>query len=309
MNAPACVGFDPLLDRLPPALLEEYGLSSKRGDPVRSDLARDSKACAEAILDFGREVLRIVAKSVPIVKINIAFFEPYYADGVRAYGRLVHYAQEQGLLVIGDVKRADIGHSTTQYARAQLGIVSDTGTPGIATPDAVTVNPYFGFDGIRPFVDVARESGRGIFVLVQTSNESADEVQGLRLADGTTVCARVAQLVQGWGAGDGLLGESGYSCIGAVVSPRDLPSTELIRTLMPNCIFLVPGFGAQGRTADEVARCFKADGTGAFVTASRTVIYAYNDARYTDSFGDDWRRCVEQGCLDFVEAIRSVTRV
>jgi orotidine-5'-phosphate decarboxylase len=306
-NAPACVGFDPLLDRLPSALLKEFGILPSPDGAENSVAATDSKACAEAILSFGRTVIEIIAKSVPVVKINIAFFERYYADGVHAYGRLVRYAQEQGLLVIGDVKRADIGHSTTQYAHAQLGRVEGSPTSEIATPDAVTVNPYFGFDGIRPFVEIARDTGRGLFVLVQTSNESAVEVQGLVLEDGTKVCERMGKIVQGWAAQSELVGKAGYSCIGAVVSPRDLASTERIRAAMPNCLFLVPGFGAQGRTTDEVAKCFKPDGTGALVTASRSVIYAYNQEQYVDAFGDDWRRCIEQGCQDFVQAIRSVT--
>jgi len=231
------------------------------------------------------------------------FFERYHAHGMRAYLELVRYAQEAGLLVIGDVKRADIGHSTTQYAKAQLGGMKHA---NIAAPDAVTVNPYFGYDAIRPFVDIAREAGRGLFVLVQTSNESAAEVQGLTLSDGKTVCQSVGRIVQKWAAGEGLVGGSGYSCIGAVVSPRDLKSTEVIRAAMPNCIFLVPGFGAQGRTADEVARCFKPDGTGAIVNASRSVIYAFQNDSYRDRYGEDWRRCVEQGCRDLVSAILRV---
>jgi orotidine-5'-phosphate decarboxylase len=268
---------------------------------VEADVGCD--VAAEALLTFGREVIDIVTPYVPAIKINIAFFEPYYADGIRTYFALVRHASEAGLVVIGDVKRADIGHSCDQYARAQLGARSSAGITG---PDAVTVNPYFGFDAIRPFADIARDQGRGVFVLVQTSNQSAVQVQGLALSDGSTLCQRVARIVQSWAMQEGFVGHSNYSCIGAVVSPRDLPSTECIRNLMPNCLFLVPGFGAQGRSAEEVARCFKPDGTGAIVTASRSVIYAYQDARYHDAFGDDWRRCIEQGCKDFVHAIRGV---
>jgi len=194
----------------------------------------------------------------------------------------------------GDARQTGFGRTATPFhPRFQPGII-------------LAPSHYFGFDGIRPFVDVARDTGRGLFVLVQTSNESAGEVQGLSLPDGTTVCQRVGNLVQGWALEDGLIGKEGYSCIGAVVSPRDLASTDRIRKLMPNCVFLVPGFGAQGRSADEVGRCFKPDGTGAVVTASRSVIYAYDNAKYYGMFADDWRRCIEQGCIDFVEAIRSV---
>ncbi len=281
-DAPVCVGLDPLIERLPGAVREAHG-----DEPWT------------AILVYGREVIRAVAPFVAAIKINIAFFERYQAEGVRVYHQLVGEAREAGLLVIGDVKRADIGHSSTQYAVAHLG------GAGTVMPDAVTVNPYFGYDAIGPFVDLARETGRGLFVLVQTSNESASQVQGLTLADGSTVCHNVAQLVQSWAGAAGLVGKSGYSCIGAVVSPRDLESTERIRALMPNCLFLVPGFGAQGRTANEVAKCFKPDGTGAIVTASRSVIYAYEDAKYRAT-AHNWQRCIAEACGEFVAAVREV---
>lgn len=283
-NAPVCVGLDPLFERLPVAVRAAHG-----DEPWT------------ALLVYGREVIRAVATHVPAIKINIAFFEPYHAEGIRVYFELVAEAKAAGLLVIGDVKRADIGHSSTQYAVAHLG------DGGVALPDAVTVNPYFGYDAIGPFVDAARTTGGGLFVLVQTSNESASQVQGLIMADGSTVCQSVARLVQSWASAEGLVGKSGYSCIGAVVSPRDLESTVRIRALMPNCIFLVPGFGAQGRTANEAAKCFKPDGTGAIVTASRSVIYAYQDAKYC-SAGADWQDCVAAACKDFVATVRSVLR-
>ena len=303
-DAPACVGLDPLAERLPPVLLEEYGIKGS-GDTLVVPGAAPS-AIVDAILAFSREVIRVVAPHVPAVKVNVAFFERYYADGVRAYFQVVRSAQEAGLMVIGDVKRADIGHSSTQYARAFLGDPDSVTPADISLPDCVTVNPYFGFDGIRPFVDSARDTGRGLFVLVQTSNESAKQIQGLALSDGSLLCQCVSEIVQTWAGAEGLVGDSGYSCVGAVVSPRDLESTKRIRTSMPNCLFLVPGFGAQGRTAEEVAQCFKTDGTGAIVNASRSVIYAYQQEQYQDRFGDDWQRCVKEGAKEFVQAIRAV---
>lgn len=278
-NAPVCVGLDPLVERLPGSIREAHP-----DEPWT------------ALLHYGREVIHAVAAHVPAIKINIAFFEPYHAEGIRVYHELVAHAKEAGLLVIGDVKRADIGHSSTQYAVAHLGA-------DVTFPDAVTVNPYFGYDAIKPFVDIARTTGGGLFVLVQTSNETAAQVQGLALADGSTVCQGVARLVQSWAAAEGLIGKSGYSCIGAVVSPRDLQSTVRIRALMPNCLFLVPGFGTQGRTAEEAAKCFKPDGTGAIVTASRSVIYAYADAKYRE-YAEDWRQCVGAACKEFVATVR-----
>lgn len=300
-NAAVCVGLDPLLDRLPSSLLKENGIALG-ADAGSVDPAR----AAAALRAFGAEVIAKVAPLVPAIKINIAFFERYYHEGLRAYLDLVAVARRAGLLVIGDVKRADIGHSTTQYALAHLAPITSPEAGDIATPDAVTVNPYFGYDAIRPFVEIAKREGRGLFVLVQTSNESAEEVQGLTLADGELLCQKVARTVHQWSAGDDLVGSSGYSAIGAVVSPRDLESTKRIRTMMPNCIFLVPGFGAQGRTADEVAHCFKPDGSGAIVAASRSVIYAFDNDRYSDRHGDEWRAAIEHSCRDFVTSIREV---
>lgn len=280
LNAAVCVGLDPVVDKLPAEL---------------GDLAKRNPS--EAILAYGRGVIEAIAGKVPAIKINIAFFEPFFEDGLRVYRELTRSAHRAGLIVIGDIKRADIGHSSQQYATAHVGTDRDDQV------DAVTVNPYFGSDGVEPFIETALKTNRGVIVLVQTSNASASQVQGLAFADGLTVCQKVASLVQSWAARS--IGTSGYSPVGAVVSPRDLPSTIQIRDLMPNCIFLVPGFGAQGRTADEVAKCFKPDGSGAIVTASRSVIYAYAEPRYR---GQDWQSAVAASCSDFAAEIRSLAQ-
>lgn len=280
LNAAVCVGLDPVIDKFPADLRE---LAQR--DP------------SEAILAYGRGVIEAVAGKVPAIKINIAFFEPFFENGLRVYCELTRVAHSAGLIVIGDIKRADIGHSSQQYATAHIG--ADRGDQ----VDAITVNPYFGSDGVEPFIETALKTNRGVIVLVQTSNASASQVQGLTFADGRTVCQKVASLVQSWAARS--VGASGYSLVGAVVSPRDLPSTVLIRELMPNCIFLVPGFGAQGRTADEVAKCFKPDGSGSIVTASRSVIYAYAEPRYIDM---PWQAAVAASCDNFAAEIRELTQ-
>ncbi len=300
----ACVGFDPLIERFPADLLREHGIATTEEGHIEPATA--GAKITEAMVDFGQAVMRAIAPHVPVVKLNIAFFERYHVNGIRAYGELIRYAREQGLLVIGDVKRADIGHSTVQYARAQLGELAPWHGTGILNADAVTVNPYFGYDAIRPFVEIARRTGRGLFVLVQTSNESAKEIQDLRLQDGSRVCEQVARLVQAWSADEDLVGDSGYSCIGAVVSPRGTESTARLRDLMPNCLLLVPGFGAQGKTVEQVRRCFKADGTGALVTTSRTVIYAYRTPPSREPSDADWGECVEQACKTFARTVREL---
>ena len=295
-GSPACVGIDPVYALLPADITAQSGL----------DDDTNTESSLDAILEFCRTIIRIVASQVPAVKINSAFFERYYAEGVEGYYSLVQEAADAGLVVIGDVKRGDIGHTSGFYARAHLSDPEFVNLAGQVAPDAVTVNAYFGMDGLRPFLDVARNEGRGVFALVQTSNESAVEIQGLTLDDGMKVSERVGLLVNNWAGDDGLVGSSGYSCLGAVVSPRDEASTIKLRALMPNCIFLVPGFGAQGRTAEQVRHCFKADGTGALVTASRSVIYAYDDMKYLEMYTSEWEKCVEHACRDFVAALKSV---
>jgi orotidine-5'-phosphate decarboxylase len=179
----------------------------------------------------------------------------------------------------------------------------------LSSPDAVTVSPYFGLDGVKPFIDVARTEGKGVFVLVRTSNESADQIQNAKLEGGLTVAEHIAQVVAGWAREEDLVGSSGYSCVGAVVAARDKDTAVRLRGMMPQSLLLVPGYGAQGATAADVAPLFKSDGTGAIVTASRSVIYAYEDMKYIERFPSEWEKCIEQSCKDFVAQVASVVKV
>ena len=217
---------------------------------------------------------------VPAVKPQIAFYECYGHHGLEAYERTVAYAHKKGLLVIGDVKRSDIGSTAEAYAEGHLGLVDVFGTP-ISTidTDAVTVNPYLGSDGIHPFAKVCRDQGKGIFVLVRTSNESADEIQGQAVGD-ELLDEVVANLVEGWGRD--LIGESGFSSIGAVVGATYPEEARELRQRMPNQIFLVPGYGAQGGGAEDARPCFHANGTGAIVNSSRGIILAYLDDKISE---------------------------
>ena len=284
LKTPTCVGLDPDYARLPAELRERHPLG----------------ATPDAFLEFGRGVIDAVAAWVPVMKINSAFFEAYGARGVEAYFELVKSARAAGLVVIGDVKRADIGHSTEAYARGHL--------IGADRPDAVTVNPYLGRDGLDPFLQACREGGKGAFALVQTSNESARDVQDVRLASGETLAAHVGRLLNAWAAEPGLMGTCGYSAVGAVVSPRDVAGADTLRAILSRCMFLVPGYGAQGQSAARVAHCFKPDGTGAIVNSSRGVIYAYAEERYAAQARSGWQACVEAACRDFVQDIRNVLK-
>lgn len=291
-KAPVCVGLDPLADRLPASFA-----GAVRENP------------ATAIGSFCTEVIAVVREFVPAIKVNIAFFERHGVEGFRAYEHVVQAARDAGLLVIGDIKRGDIGHSTTQYALAHLGAGAEASAP-CAKSDAVTVHPFMGIDSVGPFIDVGRAHGQGVFVLVQTSNRSAAEIQAQCLHDGRTVSEMVAGLVQQWASDEGLIGSSGYSCVGAVVAPHaDVAATRRLREIMRSCYFLVPGFGAQGRDADDVRACFKSDGSGAIVNASRSVIYAYDDPRHAADGADGWQSAVRKSCVEFCRAVQAASRL
>lgn len=277
------MGIDPVAARLPDALR-----------PNRDD----ASAQASALQAFGRRIIDLVAEHVPVVKINSAYFERYRGAGVDAYFALIEHATSRGLIVIGDAKRGDVGHTAELYAIAGL---ADQRAVGRG-PDAITVASYFGIDGVKPFLEIARTQHKGVFVLVRTSNPSAGDVQGIASNAGATVSERVASLVAEWAAAEELVGESGYSAAGAVVSPRDVAETRRLRALMPRSIFLVPGFGAQGVPLEALTACFQEGGMGAVVNASRSVIYAYEGA----DRGAPWESAVENACRQLVADVRRV---
>ncbi len=278
-NAPVCVGIDPQYDKLPPALR-----TAAPGDAA-GQLAR--------IAEFCWGVLDAAAPAVPAVKPQSAYFEAYGAAGVQVYEQVTAWARQLGLLVIGDVKRNDIGSTAAAYARGHLERPEGT--------DAVTVNPYLGADGIAPFVQAGAAAGRGLFVLVRTSNPSGAYVQDFADAAGRKLHVHVAELVARLGDGDGLVGEKGFSCVGAVVGATYPDEARLLRRLMPRQIFLVPGYGAQGAAAADCAACFR-DGTGAIVNASRSVLYAHENKQYA---GMDWKSAVAAAAKAFAGDIRS----
>ncbi len=252
VGAPVCVGIDPVADRLPDGLGRDL-------DGIRS---------------FALGVLDAVVPHVACVKLQSACFERYGYRGVETLEQVIGAARQRGLQVILDAKRGDIGISAEHYAEAIFG--------GDNPPDWVTINSYLGEDGIRPFL----KPGVGAFALVRTSNPGGDAVQTARLADGRTVAEHVARLIAEIGAD--FVGSRGYSALGAVVGATKGPEMQVLRDTMPRQILLVPGFGAQGAGADDVRSCFAANGQGAIVTASRSVVYAFEpgDADWTRSVAD-----------------------
>ncbi len=285
-KTPLVVGIDPVYESLP-AEIREHRLMND------SD---DTEAAADALYAFGLKVLKVVAPHVPAVKINAAFFERYHWDGVEAYMNLVQEAQALGLLVIGDVKRGDIGNTSLQYAQASL---ADAPGADMNGPDAITISPYMGLDSVQPFLDVAMKENKGLFVLVRTSNKSSADIQEFRSADGTPLYMHVASLVEKWGAQS--IGSRGYSAMGAVVGATNGQQLAELRAAMPHAIFLVPGLGAQGGTAQDAAMAFKADKTGAVINASRSIIFAYKDAKYA---GVTWDKAIEQSVIDTNKQLR-----
>jgi len=298
-HSPTCVGIDPVFAKLPAEISENKDLNDET----------DSEIALDAVLEFCRRVIKIIAPYVPAVKINSAFFERYYWDGIDGYFALIQEADKAGLIVIGDVKRGDIGSTAGMYAQATLAEPDFANLDALTGPDAVTVSPYFGLDGVKPFIQVAREESKGLFCIVRTSNESADEIQGAKLESGLSVAEHVAQQVETWAKDDGLIGNCGYSAVGAVVAARNPDEVVRLRGMMQSCYFLVPGYGAQGLTAADVAPCFKSDGTGAIVTASRSIIYAFDDMKYVERFTSEWDKCIEQACKDFVAEMNEVVQV
>jgi orotidine-5'-phosphate decarboxylase len=235
---------------------------------------------------FNRAIIDAVHDLVPAVKPQLAFYERYGVEGMRAFARTIHYARAVGLLVIVDAKCNDISATAEAYADAFLGTPSafDQAIPGDFTADALTINAYLGSDGIRPFIDRARWHGKGLFVLVKTSNASSGELQDLH-ADGRPLYEHLGALVEAWG--EESRGACGYSAVGAVVGATYPGQARRLRALMPHTLFLVPGYGAQGATAADVVGCFDERGQGALVNAARSVIFAYRAAPYAAQYGPE----------------------
>ncbi len=273
---PSVVGLDPRLWRIPDHLKQKA--KEETDDPF--------KAAGKAILEFNKGIIDAIHDIVPAVKPQVAFYEKYGAEGIKAFKETIDYAKNKGLIVIEDVKRNDIGSTAKAYASAHLGKVdSIDGKIPSFDGDMVTVNPYLGSDGIDPFLDICKENSRGIFVLDKTSNPSSSELQDLVTKDDKKIYEVMAELINEWG--EDLVGERGYSCVGAVVGATYPEEAERLREIMHNNLFLVPGYGSQGGTADDVIPCFNEDGYGAIVNSSRGIDYAYEKEPFSDRYGPE----------------------
>jgi len=294
-KAPICVGLDPMLGYIPEHVKEK----------AFAEFGETLEGAAEAIWQFNCAIVDATADLIPAVKPQIAMYEQFGIEGLKAYDRTVKYCQQKGLIVIGDIKRGDIGSTSAAYATGHLGSVKVGNTTCSAfNTEYVTVNPYLGTDGVKPFVDECNASDRGIFVLVKTSNPSSGEFQD-QLINGKPLYEMVGEKVAQWG--EDHMGDS-YSYIGAVVGATYPEQGEILRKVMPKSFILVPGYGAQGGKGKDLVHFFNEDGLGAIVNSSRGIIAAYKQEAYAkfgaENFGDASRAAVEamiadiQGALD-----------
>jgi len=268
---PICVGLDPRLPLIPNFIKDKY----------KEQHGSTKKAASFSILEFNQGTIDAICDLVPVVKPQIAFYEQYGSEGYDAYIKTVEYAREKGLVVVADAKRSDIGSTVEAYSGAFLGKIDMFGEQetGMGS-DAITASAYLGWDGIKPFINDCKEFGRGIFILVKTSNPSSGEIQDLE-CDGMEIYKKMAELVDKWGKD--VIGENGYSSVGAVVGATFPEEAAVLRKLMPKAYFLVPGYGAQGGGAEDVKPCFNADGLGAIVNSSRGITFAYQkDDKYSE---------------------------
>ena len=295
-KAPIVVGLDPMLSYVP-----EH-IQKKAFDEFGETL----EGAAEAIWQFNKEIVDKTYDLIPAVKPQIAMYEQFGLPGLAAFKKTVDYCKEKGLVVIGDIKRGDIGSTSAAYAVGHIGKVkvgSKTYAP--FDEDFVTVNPYLGSDGVNPFLDVCKEEKKGIFVLVKTSNPSSGEFQDQKI-DGRPLYELVGEKVAAWGSE--VMGDE-YSYVGAVVGATYPEMGKVLRKVMPKAYILVPGYGAQGGKGKDLVHFFNEDGLGAIVNSSRGIIAAYKQEQYAkfgaENFGDASRAAVETMIADIKGALEN----
>ncbi len=295
-NAPIVVGLDPMLNYIPEHVQKK----------AFAEFGETLEGAAEAIWQFNKEIVDKTYDLIPAVKPQIAMYEQFGIPGLMAFKRTVDYCKEKGLVVIGDIKRGDIGSTSAAYAVGHVGRVQ-VGSKVYAPfdEDFVTVNPYLGSDGVNPFIKVCKEENKGIFVLVKTSNPSSGEFQD-QLVNGKPLYEIVGEKVAVWGADH--MGDD-YSYVGAVVGATYPEQGRILRKIMPKTYILVPGYGAQGGRGKDLVHFFNEDGLGAIVNSSRGIIAAYKQEAYAKygakNFGEASRAAVEDMVADIKGALEN----
>lgn len=294
-GAPIVVGLDPMMNYIP-----EYIRKKAFGE-----YGETLEGAAEAIWQYNKEIVDAVYDLIPAVKPQVAMYEQFGIEGMKAFKKTVDYCKSKDLVVIGDVKRGDIGSTSAAYAVGHLGHVT-VGSKKYAPfdEDFATVNPYLGSDGIKPFLEVCKEEKKGLFILVKTSNPSSGEFQD-RLIDGRPLYELVGEQVARWG--EECMGEK-YSYIGAVVGATYPEMGKTLRKIMPKSFILVPGYGAQGGKGADLVHFFNEDGLGAIVNSSRGIIAAYKQEKYAkfgeEHFAEASRAAVEDMVADIAGALK-----
>lgn len=274
-TSPICVGLDPWYDRIP------------------KEITEDAASQGAAIYEFNKGIIDAVHDLVAAVKPQLAFYEMFGLDGMAAFARTIQYAKEKDLMVIADGKRNDIGSTAEAYAHAYLDSTGDFEV------DALTISPYLGYDGIKPFIENCKRNEKGIFILVKTSNKSSGDLQDRKVdKENITISELMAHFVESWG--QELMGDNGYSSVGAVVGATFPEEAARLRDLMPSSIFLVPGYGAQGAGSLDVKPCFRKDGTGAIVNSSRGIIFAYEKST------KNYQKAAREAVIEMKEELSSM---
>ena len=295
-GAPIVVGLDPMLKYIPEHIQKK----------ALAEFGETLEGAAEAIWQFNKEIVDKTYDLIPAVKPQIAMYEQFGIPGLVAFKKTVDYCKAKGLVVIGDIKRGDIGSTSSAYAVGHIGKVqvgSKTYAP--FDEDFVTVNPYLGSDGVNPFIDVCKEEKKGLFILVKTSNPSSGEFQD-QMIDGRPLYELVGEKVAQWG--EDCMGDE-YSYIGAVVGATYPEMGKVLRKVMPKSYILVPGYGAQGGKGKDLVHFFNEDGLGAIVNSSRGIIAAYKQEKYAnygeEAFADASRAAVEDMVADIRGALEA----
>ena len=295
-GASIVAGLDPMLSYIPESILKK----------AFAEYGETLEGAAEAIWQFNKEIIDNICDLIPAVKPQIAMYEQFGVEGLKAFQKTVNYCKEKDLVVIGDVKRGDIGSTSAAYATAHLGKVT-VGEKRLSAfdEDFATVNPYLGSDGVKPFVEVCKKEKKGIFVLVKTSNPSSGEFQD-RLINDRPLYEYVGEKVDEWGKE--CMGDS-YSYVGAVVGATYPEMGKILRKIMPKAYILVPGYGAQGGKGADLVHFFNEDGLGAIVNSSRGIIAAWQQEKYAkfgaEHFGEASRAAVLDMREDIAQALES----
>lgn len=289
---PTVVGLDPRIEYIPKFIIDEkyekYGYTPK--------------AVAEAIYMFNKFIIDEIYDLIPAIKPQIAMYEQYGLDGLEAYIKTTKYAKDKGLIVIGDIKRGDISSTAEAYSDAHIGQIKIKNQNfSMFDTDFVTINPYMGSDSINPFLRDCKEYERGLFILAKTSNPSSGEIQDL-LVDGIPIYEKVGHLITEWGSS--LIGKNGYSEVGAVVGATYKEQAKKLRDIMPNTFFLVPGYGAQGGKAEDLAVCFDKNGLGAIVNSSRGIIANHLNKEFNNLKDEEFAKASREAVISMRDDLK-----